>query len=618
MALATPVVLWGGWPFFVRAWISFRTAKLNMFSLIGLGTGASYLFSVIALLFPDVLPESFKDMGSAPLYFEPAAVITTLVLLGQVLELRARSRTTDAIRALLGLAPTTAMRVDDNGGESEVPLESVVVGNRLRVRPGDKIPVDGKVTEGSSVVDESMVTGESVPIRKEIGATVTGGTINQTGSFVMRAEKVGANTLLARIAQMVSEAGRSRAPIQKLADTVAGWFVPMVITIALVSALVWAFAGPPPMLANALVVAVSVLIIACPCALGLATPISVMVGIDRGAGEGVLIKDAEALEILERVDTLVVDKTGTLTEGKPKIVTLEAIGGFSEGDLLRCAASIEKASEHPLAAAIVTGAGERGVIPVAVTDFDSITGKGVRGRVDGKQVLVGNPVFLKDAGLVIDAQVARAEVLRALGQTVLLVAIEGQAAGLIGVADPIKASTAEAVHLLKADGISIVMLTGDNRTTADAVARTLGIDQVFAEVLPQDKHRIVKELQAQGKIVAMAGDGVNDAPALAQAQVGIAMGSGTDVAMHSARVVLVKGDLRGIAKARQLSRKTMRNIRQNLFFAFIYNSLGVPVAAGVLYPFFGILLSPVIASAAMSFSSVSVISNALRLRRVRL
>ena len=617
-ALATPVVLWGGWPFFERAWISFRTGKLNMFSLIGIGVGAAYLFSVVALLFPGVLPEAFKIMGSVPLYFEPAAVITTLVLLGQVLELRARARTNDAIKALLGLAPTTALRVAGDGQDTEVPLDAVRVGDRLRVRPGDTVPVDGKVDEGTSVIDESMVSGESLPVQKSVGDAVTGGTINQTGSFVMRAEKVGADTLLARIAQMVSEAGRSRAPIQKLADQVAGWFVPAVIAVAVIAALVWAFFGAAPALANALVAAVSVLIIACPCALGLATPISVMVGVGRGASEGVLIKDAEALEILCKVDTLVIDKTGTLTEGKPRLAAIVASGDSNETDVLRYAASIEKLSEHPLAAAIVAGAAERGVLPSAVEGFDSITGKGVRGNVDGKAVLAGNRRLMEDAGVDIGPLAERAEALRKEGQTVLFIALDGRPAGLVGVNDPIKASSAQALRILEAEGIAIVMLTGDNKTTADAVARTLGITRVEAEVLPEDKHRIVKALQDQGKIVAMAGDGVNDAPALAQAQVGIAMGTGTDVAMASARVVLVKGDLMGIVKARRLSRKTMKNIRQNLFFAFIYNAVGVPVAAGVLYPWFGIVLSPILASAAMSLSSVSVIANALRLRNARL
>ena len=542
----------------------------------------------------------------------------TLVLLGQVLELRARSRTSGAIRALLSLAPNSALRVEPNGETREISLHQVRIGDVLRVRPGAKVPVDGKLTEGMSVIDESMVTGESIPVQKTIGDVVTGATVNLTGSFVMRAEKVGADTLLARIAHMVSEASRSRAPIQRLADTVSAWFVPAVIFIAVLAFIVWALVGPPPALANALLVAVSVLIIACPCALGLATPMSVMVGVGRGAGEGVLIKDAEALEIMERVDTLVVDKTGTLTEGKPRLEAIVAIGAFAETELLRLAASVEKVSEHPLAAAIVAGAKERAVTLAPVEGFDSLTGQGVRGEVNGRLVLAGSQRFLEQAGIDVMRLAERAHGLREQGQSVLLVAVDGGAAGLIGVVDPIKATTAQAVRILQSEGVRVVMLTGDSRITAQAVAGKLGLDDIQAEVMPQDKYRLVKQLQDTGKIVAMAGDGINDAPALAQAQVGIAMGTGTDAAMQSARVVLVKGDLRGIAKARRLSKKTMRNIRQNLFFAFVYNALGVPVAAGVLYPLFGILLSPIIASAAMALSSVSVIVNALRLRNAKL
>jgi len=619
--LATPVVLWGGAPFFVRAWHSFRSARfgnLNMYSLIGLGTGAAYGFSVFALAFPRALPAALRHNGALPLYFEAAAVITTLVLLGEVLQLRARSRTSGAIRALLGLAPHTALRLAADGSEALVPLDQVVIGDRLRVRPGATVPVDGKLVEGASVVDESMVTGESVPVEKRTGDALTGGTLNQTGSFVMQAERVGADTLLARIAQMVNQAGRSRAPIQKLADRVSGWFVPTVIAIAVVAFAVWALRGPPPALDNALVVAVSVLIIACPCALGLATPMSIMVGVGRGASEGVLIRDAEALELMEKVNTLVVDKTGTLTEGRPRLATVEAAEGFNNDDLLRFAASVEKVSEHPLAAAIVAGAKERGVVTVDVQDFESITGKGVAGTVESKMVLAGTARLMQERSIDASSFVTRSDALRREGQTVMLIAVDGRVAGLVGVRDPIKATTREALDILKAEGVSVLMLTGDNRVTAEAVARELGLNRIEAEVLPQDKHRIVKALQDEGRIVAMAGDGINDAPALAQAHVGIAMGTGTDVAMQSARVVLVKGDLRGIAKARQLSQKTMKNIRQNLFLAFVYNSLGVPIAAGVLYPITGLLLSPMIASAAMALSSVSVIANALRLRNARL
>jgi len=618
LALATPVVLWGGWPFFERAWVSFRTLRLNMYSLIGLGVAVAYLFSVFAVLFPGALPDAFKAHGLVPLYFEAAAVITTLVLLGEVLELRARSQTSSAVRALLRLAPNTAVRVEPDGTEREVPLAEVTPGERLRVRPGAKIPVDGVVVDGRSVVDESMITGEPLPVEKVAGAPVTAGTVNQTGTFLMRAEKVGADTLLAQIAHLVGEAARSRAPIQRLADLVSAWFVPGVIAVAVLAAAVWVLVGPEPRLANGLVVAVSVLIIACPCALGLATPISVMVGIGRGALDGVLIKDAEALEIMEKVDTLVVDKTGTLTEGKPRLERVVAAPGLAEDELLALAASLELASEHPLAAAIVAGAGARGLELAPVGGFESVTGKGVRGTVNGRAVLIGNARFLDEAGIDPAVLEAQAEPLRREGATAMLVAVDGKAAGVVAVADPNKASTPEAVRELTTAGVTIVMLTGDNRNTARAVAERLGIAEFVAEVLPQDKHRIVKEMQDKGRIVAMAGDGINDAPALAQANVGIAMGHGTDIAMQSARVVLVKGDLRGIVKARKLSRATMANIRQNLFFAFVYNALGVPVAAGVLYPVFALLLNPMIASAAMSLSSVSVIGNALRLRRVKL
>ena len=616
--LATPVVLWAGWPFFERAWASFRTWNLNMFSLIGLGTGAAYLFSVVALLFPDTLPEAFKMDGVAPLYFEPAAVIVALVLLGQVLELRARSRTNSAIKSLLALAPNRAIRIKADGSEEEVHLDEVQVGDTLRVKPGDKIPVDGEVIEGRSNVDESMISGESMPAAKQAGSKVSAGTVNQTGSFLMRAQKVGAETLLAQIVQMVNDASRSRAPIQKLADQVSGWFVPAVIGIAVLAFIVWALFGPSPALANALVVAVSVLIIACPCALGLATPISIMVGIGRGAQEGVLIKDAEALELMENVDTVVIDKTGTLTEGKPKVQSVIAADGFTEADVLALAAALEKLSEHPLAQAIMTHAAELKATVANITDFDSITGKGVRGNIDGKVIVFGNTQLMDDVGAQTSPLMDEAGRLRELGQTVMFLAVDGKLGGIVSVADPIKETTRHAITELKASGIKIVVLTGDNAATAAAVARQLGIDDVRAEVLPEDKYRQVQALQAQGRIVAMAGDGVNDAPALAQANVGIAMGTGTDVAMNSARIVLVKGDLRGIAKARLLSQNTMRNIRQNLFFAFIYNFIGVPIAAGVLYPWFGIVLSPMIASAAMALSSVSVISNALRLRHAHL
>ena len=617
-ALATPVVLWGGWPFMQRAWSSFKTWKLNMFSLIGLGVAAAYLFSLVALLFPQALPAAFKMNGMVPLYFEAAAVIVALVLLGQVLELRARARTNSAVKALLALAPNTAIRVKPDGSEEEVHLDLVQVGDILRVKPGANIPVDGEVVEGKSSVDESMLTGEPIPVEKQAGSKATAGTVNQTGSFLLRAEKVGAETLLSQIVQLVNQASRSRAPIQKLADQVSAWFVPAVITIAVIAFSIWAVVGPTPALANALVVAVSVLIIACPCALGLATPISIMVGIGRGAGAGVLIKDAEGLELMGKVDTLVIDKTGTLTEGKPKVQQVVAAAGFDQADVLMHAAALEKMSEHPLAQAIVSHALEKKSAMPAVDHFESITGKGVRGQINGRKAALGNLRMMQDENIDTSLSEADAQRLRESGQTVMFVSIGSQLAGLVSVADPIKDSTREAIALLKQSGLHIVVVTGDNATTAAAVAKQLGIDDVKAEVLPEDKFRHVQELQKQGRIVAMAGDGVNDAPALTQADVGIAMGTGTDVAMNSARIVLVKGDLRGIAKARLLSQHTMRNIRQNLFFAFIYNFLGVPIAAGILYPWFGILLSPMIASAAMSLSSVSVIGNALRLRQVEL
>ncbi len=619
LVLATPVVLGGGWPFFVRGFTSIVNRSLNMFTLIGLGVGVAYVYSVVGAIAPGLFPESFRTHGGeVGLYFEAAAVITVLVLLGQVLELRARSQTSSAIRALLGLAPKTARRVLDDGSDEEIPLEHVQVGDRLRVRPGEGVPVDGVVLEGVSAVDESMVTGESIPVEKTPGTRVTGGTVNGTGSFVMRAERVGSETLLAQIVHMVSEAQRSRAPIQRLADTVSSYFVPAVVAIAVATFVAWGGWGPEPRMAYALVNAVAVLIIACPCALGLATPMSIMVGTGRGAMAGVLIRNAEALEVMEKVDTLVVDKTGTLTEGKPKLMTVEPVGGRPADELLRLATSIERGSEHPLAAAIVSGAQDRGVAVVAAEGFRSVTGKGVVGRVDGHEVALGNRRLMEDLGVAPGDLIERAEALRRDGQTVMFVAVDGQPAGLVGVADPIKATTPEALQLLRASGLHVVMLTGDSRATAEAVARKVGIDDLQAEVLPEQKIAVVKRLQAEGHRVAMAGDGVNDAPALAQADVGIAMGTGTDVAMQSAGITLVKGDLRGIARARRLSQATMRNIRENLFFAFVYNALGVPIAAGVLYPVFGVLLSPIIASAAMTFSSVSVIGNALRLRRARL
>ncbi len=617
--LATPVVLWGGWPFFVRGWRSVRTWNLNMFTLIALGVSVAWVYSVIGLLFPTLFPEIMRmEGGLVDVYFEAAAVIIALVLLGQVLELRARSRTNAAIQMLLGLAPKTARIVRDDGTEEDVPLESVQVGDNLRVRPGEKVPVDGTVLEGESHIDESMVTGEPMPVAKGAGEKLIGATVNGTGSLLMKAESVGSDTLLAQIINMVAEAQRSRAPIQKLADQVAGYFVPAVVGIAAIAFGTWWLIGPEPRLAHAVINAVAVLIIACPCALGLATPISIMVGTGRGATEGVLINNAEALEMMEKVDTLVVDKTGTLTEGKPKLTGVETTDRFTEEEILRLAAGLERGSEHPLAEAIVRGAEERGVEPGKPEDFQSVTGKGVTGEIEGRKAAIGNLALLESMNIEAGDLQDRAEELRAGGDTVMLVAVDGAAAGLIAVADPIKDSTPEAIRALEAEGITIVMLTGDSRATAESVAERLKIDHVEAGVLPERKSEVVKRLQSEGKVVAMAGDGINDAPALAQAQVGIAMGTGTDVAMESASVTLVKGDLRGIVKARRLSLATMGNIRQNLFFAFIYNSAGVPIAAGLLYPIFGILLSPIIAAAAMSFSSVSVISNSLRLRGAKL
>ncbi len=618
-ALATPVVLWGGWPFFVRGWRSLVNRHLNMFTLVALGVGIAWIYSTVATLAPGIFPSSLQmPNGTIAVYFEAAAVITALVLLGQVLELRARTRTSAAIKMLLGLAPKTARIVRPDGREEDIGLDQVHPGDKLRVRPGEKVPVDGVVDEGSSSIDESMVTGEPIPVEKHPGDRVIGATVNGTGGLLMRAEKVGTETLLAQIVRMVSEAQRSRAPIQRLADVVAGYFVPAVILIAVVTFLVWGQWGPEPRLAHAIINAVAVLIIACPCALGLATPMSIMVGTGRGATAGVLIKNAEALEIMEKVDTLVVDKTGTLTLGKPTLTAVIAANGFREEDILQLGASLERASEHPLAAAIVGGTEARKITLLPVAQFQSVTGKGVRGEVSGKAVAIGNRKLLETLNVDPGALDERATALRAEGQTVMFVVIDGKAAGMIGVSDPIKESTPEAIRALHEEGLQIVMLTGDNRVTAEAVAKKLGIDRVTAEVLPEQKVEIVKRLQGEGRTVAMAGDGINDAPALAQAQVGIAMGTGTDVAMESAGVTLLKGDLRGIVRARRLSRATMRNIRQNLFFAFIYNALGVPVAAGVLYPFFGLLLSPIIAAAAMSFSSVSVVTNALRLRKMAL
>jgi P-type Cu+ transporter len=619
LLLATPVVVWGGAPFFARGWQSVVNRSLNMFSLIAMGTGTAYLFSVVALVAPGLFPESFRDAhGVLPDYFESAAVITTLVLLGQVLELRARMRTGGAIRALLGLAPKTARRLRPDGGEDDVPLDQVQVGDSLRVRPGEKVPVDGVVEEGASAVDESMITGEPIPVEKGPGARVIGGTLNGNGALVIRAERVGSATMLAQIVRMVAEAQRSRAPIQRLADRVSSYFVPAVIGVALFTFLAWASIGPPPRLAHGLVNAVAVLIIACPCALGLATPMSIMVATGRGATGGVLVKNAEALELMEKVDTVVVDKTGTLTEGKPRVVAISAQAGFDERTLLSLAASLERGSEHPLAGAFVAAAQERGLALEPAQGFASITGKGVSGKVGGRTVAMGNPALFEQLGLNPGALATEAERLRRDGQTVVFVAIDGRPAGLLGIADPIKASTPEALALLRSDGLRVIMVTGDSRATAESVAAKLGLDGVRAEVLPAQKADEVKRIQSEGHLVAMAGDGINDAPALAQANVGIAMGTGTDIAIESASITLLKGDLRGIARACRLSRATMRNIRQNLLFAFLYNTLGIPIAAGVLYPFFGLLLSPMLASAAMTFSSVSVILNALRLRRAPL
>jgi Cu+-exporting ATPase len=618
LILATPVVLWGGAPFFQRGWTSIVNRSTNMFTLIAMGTGVAYSYSLAATVFPQAFPASFREMGGTPaLYFEAAAAITTLVLLGQVLELRARSRTGAAIRALLDLSPKMA-RVLRDGREEDVPLEQVVPGDRLRVRPGEKIPVDGVVLEGTSGVDESMITGEAIPVSKGPGSRVIGATVNATGSLVMRAERVGSETLLAQIVGMVSQAQRSRAPIQRLADRVAGWFVPAVIAIAILTFVAWSLLGPEPRLAHALVNAVAVLIIACPCALGLATPIAIMVGTGRGAQGGVLIKNAEALELMEKVDTLVVDKTGTLTEGRPRVASVMTTTGWNENDLLRLVASLEQGSEHPLGAAVLEAATSRSLVLANRSEFQSHTGRGVSGRVDGKKILIGNERLLEERGISAAGLAQKAEELRRGGQTVILIAVDGKEAGLIGIADSIKTSAAQALGELKRQGLRLMMLTGDSQATAEAVARTLGIEEFEAEVLPGKKSEVVERLQKEGRTVAMAGDGINDAPALAQADVGIAMGTGTDIAMESGGITLVKGDLEGIVRARKLSQATMRNIRQNLFFAFVYNSLGVPIAAGVLYPFFGLLLSPILAAAAMSLSSVSVITNSLRLRKVRL
>jgi Cu+-exporting ATPase len=616
LVLATPVCVWAAWPFYVRALQSLKNRRLNMFTLIGLGVFVAYGYSVVAAVFPGVFPASFRDeAGEVAPYFEAAGVIVTLILLGQVLELRARSRTSAAIKKLLGMAPKSARRLRDGGGEEDVPLDDVRAGDRLRVRPGEKVPVDGVVLEGTSTIDESMVSGEPIPVEKRAGDRVVGATVNGTGSLVMRAEKVGADTLLSRIVAMVAEAQRSRAPIQKLADVVSGWFVPIVVGIAAVTFVVWSVWGPQPRMAHALINAVAVLIIACPCALGLATPMSIMVATGKGATMGVLFRNAEAIEVMRKVDTLVVDKTGTLTEGKPRLVTVLPAAGFDETSLLRLAATLERGSEHPLAAAIVQGSEGRGIALGSVSGFEGVPGKGVRGTVDARAVALGNRALMSDLGVALGPLAARAEELRGEGQTAVFVAVGRELVGLLGVADPIKDSTPEAIRSLQAEGIRVVMLTGDSRTTAEAVARRLRLDDVVAEVLPDQKAEVVKRLQREGRFVAMAGDGINDAPALAQAQVGIAMGTGTDVAMESAPVTLVKGDLRGIVRARRLSRRTMSNIRESLFFAFFYNAAGVPIAAGVLYPVFGLLLSPIIAAAAMSLSSVSVVGNALRLRR---
>lgn len=619
LVLATPVVLWGGAPFFQRGWRSIVNRSLNMFTLIAIGTGVAYIYSLIATIFPSIFPQAFRGLGGdVAVYFEAAAVIITLVLLGQVLELKARDKTSSAIKALLGLAPKTARIVRNDGQEVDIPLEEVKLGNILRVRPGEKVPVDGIIMEGESTIDESMVTGESLPVMKSVGDSVTGATVNGTSSFLMKAERVGSETLLAQIVQMVSEAQRSRAPIQNLADKVAAYFVPAVVGISILTFFIWSLVGPEPRMAYALVNAVAVLIIACPCALGLATPMSIMVGTGKGATAGVLIKNAEVLETMEKVDTLVVDKTGTLTEGKPRVVSIKVLEPNFLDDMLQLAASLEQASEHPLAEAIVKEARRKKLDLAKVTNFESFTGKGIKGTVNGTDVIIGNQHFFKESGLTTNGLSEEADKLRQAGETVIFVALGTKAVGLIGIADPIKKSTPEALKALTQEGIHLVMLTGDNRVTAEAVANKLGILEVEAEVLPDQKQKVVKRLQDQGRIVAMAGDGINDAPALAQAHVGIAMGTGTDVAIESAGMTLIKGDLRGIVRGRRLSRATMRNIRQNLFWAFAYNSLGVPLAAGVLFPFFGLLLSPMIAAAAMSFSSVSVIANALRLRKVSL
>jgi len=619
LILATPVVLWAGWPFFVRGWQSIVTRNLNMFTLIAMGTGVAYVYSLIGTLVPQAFPETFRGHGGAvAVYFEAASVITVLVLLGQVLELRARDATSGAIKALLRLAPKTARRIGADGNDHEVEIDALAVGDQLRVRPGEKVPVDGVVLEGRSALDESLVTGESMPVTKEAGAKVIAGTLNQSGGFVMRAEKVGRDTLLSQIVQMVADAQRSRAPIQRLADQVAGWFVPTVIVVAIIAFAAWSWFGPEPRMAFGLVAAVSVLIIACPCALGLATPMSIMVGVGRGAQAGVLIKSADALERMERIDTLVVDKTGTLTEGRPKVVAIVPASGLAENELLQLAASVERASEHPLADAIVRAAKERALALKPVDAFDSPTGKGASGKVDGKSIVLGNSGYLNAIGIATASLEAEAERLRQDGATVIFMAVDGSLAGFVAITDPIKPSTPEALRALKADGIKVIMLTGDNRTTAKAVANKLGLNEVEAEVLPDQKSAVVTKLHDAGWIVAMAGDGVNDAPALAAAEVGIAMGTGTDVAMESAGVTLLKGDLTGIVRARRLSQVTMRNIRQNLFFAFIYNAAGIPIAAGILYPTFGILLSPIIAAAAMALSSVSVVGNALRLRAAKL
>ncbi len=618
LVFATPVVLWAGWPFFVQAWASVQNRSLNMFSLIALGTGVAWIYSMVGAMAPQLFPAAFRtEDGAVAVYFEAAAVITVLVLLGQVLELRAREKTSGAIRALLDLAPKHAMRVKPDGSDEHVPLEAVQVGDLLRVRPGEKVPVDGVVVEGKGSVDESMVTGEPMPVAKAPDSEVTAGTLNQTGGLVMRAEKVGADTLLAQIVHMVASAQRSRAPIQRLADQVASWFVPLIIGIAVLAFVAWLVWGPSPAFTYALISAVSVLIIACPCALGLATPMSIMVGVGRGAQVGVLVRDAEALECMEKVDTVVLDKTGTLTEGRPRVTHIEPAPGFERDMVLQHLASVERASEHPLAAAIVAAALERKLTLSPVTDFDSPAGKGVVGAVEGVQVVCGSARFLTEQGIEVQSLTAAAEAVRAQAATVIFVGLGGKLAGFVGIADPVKESTPQAIKALRADGIRVVMLTGDGQTTAQAVARALGIDEVIADVLPQDKSLVVQRLKSEGRIVAMAGDGVNDAPALAAADVGIAMGTGTDVAMESSGVTLLKGDLLGIVRARRVSQATMRNIRQNLFFAFVYNAAGVPLAAGVLYPFFGILLSPVVAAAAMALSSVSVISNSLRLRGVR-